>query len=269
MKLQLQGLLVLWIICMTNGAPYSKYGRSCKDIGCLPRETCVMAYESCSFSQQENVSCGRYPTCKKNSDAQSTQQSSGPTYPSRTPSDPNASVWNFPATTKYTTQRTTTTTTTTTRRPWTTKSPFYNPANPSYSGGGGYYGNRYGDDTTFGGFSRPTTRYTTKRPSSSGGFSSFFSDFSNILSGDVGKLIGGALSSRGGSSGGGGFGSFFGGGDTRPLIENRNYRGGLFSENSGSSTNYNAYPVTRYGQVSPSTPKPSSASHGNFGWKMT
>lgn len=45
--------------------------------GCLPREVCVMAYESCSFNQQENVSCGRYPTCKKNTDQQGTQQNSG------------------------------------------------------------------------------------------------------------------------------------------------------------------------------------------------
>lgn len=117
--LPLQALLVLGIICSTNGAPYSsesislvsltvwqvmftaimlnrslssinqsihyavtnrcfipEYGRTCKDIGCLPREVCVMAYESCSFSQQENVSCGRYPTCKKNTD-QATQQNSG------------------------------------------------------------------------------------------------------------------------------------------------------------------------------------------------
>lgn len=63
----------------------TEYGRSCKDIGCLPREVCVMAYDSCSFNQQENVSCGRYPTCKKVTDVQgggmanggNTQQNSG------------------------------------------------------------------------------------------------------------------------------------------------------------------------------------------------
>lgn len=164
------------------------------------------------------------------------------------------------------------TATTTTRRPWTTQSPFYNPANPSYSGGGGYYGNRYGDDTTFGGssFTRPTTRYTTKRPSSSSsGGDGFFSGLSNILSGDVGKFIGSALSNRGGSSGGSGglgsFGSFF---DTRPATENRNYRGGLFNENTGSTSNHNAYPVTRYGDVSPPAPNP-TPSHGNYGWKLS
>ena len=75
----------------------------------------------------------------------------------------------------------------------------------------------------------------------------------------------------GGSSGGG----FF---DTRPLIENKN-RGSLFSENpssgSGSSNTYMGYPVTRYGSENaapshshPTTSSP-TASHGNFGWKLS
>lgn len=170
---------------------------------------------------------------------------------------------------------------TTTRRSWTTPTPFYNPANPSYNGGGGYFGNRYGDDTTFGGssFTRPTTRYTTKRPSSSSsGFDGFFSGLSNILSGEAGKFFSSAISNRGGSSSGGGFGSLFGG-DTRPLTENKNYRGGLFSENSGSTSGgskaptetVGGYPVTRYGDASApaSNPTASQASHGNIGWKLS
>ena len=56
---------------------FLEYGRSCKDIGCLPREVCIMAYESCSFGQQENSNCGRYPTCKKNTDQAATQQNTG------------------------------------------------------------------------------------------------------------------------------------------------------------------------------------------------
>lgn len=197
----------------------------------------------------------------------------GPSNPTRAPT-PNTNIWNLPAST--TTERTTTTTTT--RRAWTTKAPFYNPSNPSYNGGGSYYGNRYGDDSNFGGssFTRPTTRYTTRRPASSGSSSGgFFSGLSNVLSGDVGKFIESALSNRGGSSGGGnsfgGFGSFFGGGDTRPSVDTRNYRGGLFSENTGtggSTSNHNAYPVTRIGEA----PQPSSnptPSHGNFGWKLS
>lgn len=71
--------------CVHQKNMNTEYGRSCKDIGCLPREVCVMAYDSCSFNQQENVSCGRYPTCKKVTDVQgggmanggNTQQNSG------------------------------------------------------------------------------------------------------------------------------------------------------------------------------------------------
>ena len=48
-----------------------EYGRTCRDIGCLPREVCTMAYDSCSFNQQEGTNCGRYPTCVK---ADKTQQ---------------------------------------------------------------------------------------------------------------------------------------------------------------------------------------------------
>ncbi|XP_070506677.1 nuclear pore complex protein DDB_G0274915 [Chironomus tepperi] len=288
-SLQLQTFLILWIIYSVNGAPYSKYGRTCKDIGCLPRETCVMSYDTCSFNQQEGTNCGRYPTCQKRTDMQTPQQNTntGPSNPSP-PSNPNDNIWNIAITT--TTERTTTTTTTTrptttttrwttrpttttttTRRSWTTKSPFYNPSNPSYGGGGSYFGNRYGDDDIFGGGSSFTRTSTTKRPSSSGS-GGFFSGLSSFLGGDVGKLLTDAL--KGGSGTGGGF---F---DTRPLIENKN-RGGLFSENpssgsSGSSpTNYNGYPVTRYGSensapsyVKPTTSSP-TASHGNFGWKLS
>jgi len=278
--LPLQALLMLWIIFSANGAPYSKYGRTCKDIGCLPREVCVMAYESCSFNQQENVSCGRYPTCKKNTDQQGTQQNSGSLYPSLTTS-PSTSIWNVPSTVKYTQPRTTTTTTTT-RRPWTTQAPFYNPSNPSYNGGGSYYGNRYGDDSDFGGspFVRPTTKYTTKRPSSSSSSGGgLFSGFGDILQRELGNFIGQALSNRGGSSSGGSsFGSLFGGGggDTRPISQSRGSFG-LFNENpstgttgSGSTGDYSKYPVTRYGDASHSSSYPTSApsaSHGSYGWR--
>lgn len=53
---------------------FIEYGRSCKDIGCLPRETCVMSYDTCSFNQQEGTNCGRYPTCQKRTDLQTPQQ---------------------------------------------------------------------------------------------------------------------------------------------------------------------------------------------------
>jgi hypothetical protein len=49
----------------TNAVPYSKYGRTCKDIGCRSDEVCVMAEDPCSGYRQD--SCGRYPTCQRTS----------------------------------------------------------------------------------------------------------------------------------------------------------------------------------------------------------
>lgn len=43
-----------------------EYGRSCKDIGCPSSQSCVIAQDSCSWSQQEGKDCGSYPTCKRN-----------------------------------------------------------------------------------------------------------------------------------------------------------------------------------------------------------
>ncbi|CAO1388983.1 unnamed protein product [Diamesa tonsa] len=284
--LQLQGVLLLWIICAANGAPYSKYGRSCKDIGCLPREVCIMAYESCSFGQQENSNCGRYPTCKKNTDQAATQQNTDsdnnkPYVPSAPPSNNPSGGWNLPTTTRYvyttttTTTPRTTTTTTTTRRPWnTTPKSYYNPATPSYTpgGGGGFFGNRYGDTDYSGGSSitRPTTRFTTKKPA--GTFDSLFSGFQNALSGQVGNFIQSALSGGGGGGGSSsGFGSFF---NTRPVQQSRGSFG-LFSENTNANTNTNlnsrsgsAYPTsgttyTRYAET-PVNPTPPQ-----YGWKLS
>lgn len=45
----------------------AEYGRTCKDIGCLPSETCVIAQDSCSWGQQDGKECGNFPTCKKSS----------------------------------------------------------------------------------------------------------------------------------------------------------------------------------------------------------
>jgi len=46
---------------------YNKYGRTCKDIGCLPSEACVMAEDPCSYGRQDQ--CGFYPTCQKKTNA--------------------------------------------------------------------------------------------------------------------------------------------------------------------------------------------------------
>lgn len=48
-----------------------EYGRSCKDIGCLPSETCQMSFDTCSYSQTEGKECGGYPTCKRNANGAS------------------------------------------------------------------------------------------------------------------------------------------------------------------------------------------------------
>uniref|UniRef100_A0A1L8E3I5 Putative glycine-rich cell wall structural protein 1.0 n=2 Tax=Nyssomyia neivai TaxID=330878 RepID=A0A1L8E3I5_9DIPT len=53
------------VLNYASALPYSKYGRSCSDIGCLSSEVCVMASDSCSYGQRENKDCGRYPTCRK------------------------------------------------------------------------------------------------------------------------------------------------------------------------------------------------------------
>ncbi|EFA08486.2 annexin A7 isoform X1 [Tribolium castaneum] len=52
------------LACLELGESYSKYGRTCKDIGCLTNEVCVMETDPCSYYQRQNE-CGSYPTCKK------------------------------------------------------------------------------------------------------------------------------------------------------------------------------------------------------------
>ncbi|KAK2578753.1 hypothetical protein KPH14_012279 [Odynerus spinipes] len=57
-------LTVLFLVfSVPDVASYNKYGRSCKDIGCLSSEVCVMAEDPCTIYTQDK--CGRYPTCKK------------------------------------------------------------------------------------------------------------------------------------------------------------------------------------------------------------
>ncbi|CAD7090829.1 unnamed protein product [Hermetia illucens] len=59
------GYLLIFLCALTVVNSYSKYGRGCADIGCLPNEMCVMAHESCSFGQRDGKECGSYPTCRK------------------------------------------------------------------------------------------------------------------------------------------------------------------------------------------------------------
>uniref|UniRef100_A0ABD2W5V1 Uncharacterized protein n=1 Tax=Trichogramma kaykai TaxID=54128 RepID=A0ABD2W5V1_9HYME len=65
-KTSLIPLLValLTLLVLADAVPYSKYGRSCRDIGCRSDEVCVMAEDPCgSYTQRD--SCGRYPTCQR------------------------------------------------------------------------------------------------------------------------------------------------------------------------------------------------------------
>lgn len=48
------------------GTLFAEYGRTCKDIGCLPSEVCSMAVEQCSYAQRDGKDCGSYPTCMRN-----------------------------------------------------------------------------------------------------------------------------------------------------------------------------------------------------------
>jgi len=62
--MKLLHLCAIIAACLNLGESYSKYGRSCKDIGCLSNEVCVMETDPCSYYQRQNE-CGSYPTCKK------------------------------------------------------------------------------------------------------------------------------------------------------------------------------------------------------------
>ncbi|XP_017056146.1 pro-resilin isoform X4 [Drosophila ficusphila] len=72
---------------------YSKYGRGCGDIGCLPTEECVITSDSCSYNQRDGKDCGNYPTCKRRSGGGSSASNSSPNL--ATPSaNPSGSVLN-------------------------------------------------------------------------------------------------------------------------------------------------------------------------------
>ncbi|KAK5641128.1 hypothetical protein RI129_009675 [Pyrocoelia pectoralis] len=53
------------VVVVTLGDAYSKYGRTCQDIGCLSNEICVLKEKTCTPYNQDD--CGTYPTCEKSS----------------------------------------------------------------------------------------------------------------------------------------------------------------------------------------------------------
>jgi len=69
----LSGALLI-IAIIPDAASYNKYGRTCKDIGCRTDETCVMAEDPCTGYTDK---CGRYPTCRRTSDASCTSMVCG------------------------------------------------------------------------------------------------------------------------------------------------------------------------------------------------
>ncbi|XP_017869337.1 PREDICTED: interleukin enhancer-binding factor 3 isoform X2 [Drosophila arizonae] len=66
-------LLVAAMLQLSHVAAYSKYGRGCADIGCLPTEECVITSDSCSYNQRDGKDCGSYPTCKRKSGSSTNQ----------------------------------------------------------------------------------------------------------------------------------------------------------------------------------------------------
>uniref|UniRef100_U5EPL1 Putative secreted mucin n=1 Tax=Corethrella appendiculata TaxID=1370023 RepID=U5EPL1_9DIPT len=258
-------LIVFGVILSVHSIPYSKYGRQCSDIGCLSSQVCVMAYDSCSYNQRDGKECGRYPTCKKSTDA----AVNGGAAPAPDNSNSDTNFFNPKPTTKRPTSFYDSNNngggggssggldsifnlpreTTTTRKPYSP--PTYPPYNPAHSGGNIYNGGGGG-----GGFVRPTERPTsrptyrpTAPPASSGGsgFGGFFSGLQNILSGEIGKLIGNAIKNPSGGAGG-----FL---DTRQLLERR-FGGGLFNENPSSSGSGTGHSSANTGRASYPTQPP-------------
>ncbi|XP_064556069.1 uncharacterized protein Mnr isoform X2 [Drosophila montana] len=66
-------LLVAAMLQLNHVDAYSKYGRGCADIGCLPTEECIITSDSCSYNQRDGKDCGNYPTCKRKSGSSTNQ----------------------------------------------------------------------------------------------------------------------------------------------------------------------------------------------------
>ncbi|XP_058797769.1 uncharacterized protein LOC131667993 isoform X3 [Phymastichus coffea] len=64
MKTMNVAVVLAIVLAAASAAPYSKFGRSCQDIGCRSDEKCIMAEEPCSYGHQRDQ-CGRYPTCQR------------------------------------------------------------------------------------------------------------------------------------------------------------------------------------------------------------
>lgn len=258
--------------------PYTKYGRQCSDIGCLSSQVCVMAYDSCSLGQRENTECGRYPTCKKSSDAglaagpsdnaqdvYSNQPAPPKTAP---PSDddvlaslglnPNVPNNNRPATSGGGFSNPYPQLPPSQPQP---ASPYYPPAggngNNGNNGNNNYYGGGGANNGGGGGGNRRPGQFdgaggnvvvpTPKPAAPSGGFfSGILSGVQNAVSNAVKQQVGTYINQRlgigpaAGQAGAGGAGGLGGLFNAQNFIDSKKF-GGLFSENTSGSR---PYPVT-------------------------
>ncbi|XP_032594292.1 uncharacterized protein LOC6564985 isoform X2 [Drosophila grimshawi] len=76
-KMGVAGLTLMLLLAVqlqfSHVDAYSKYGRGCADIGCLPTEECIITSDSCSYSQRDGKDCGNYPTCQRKSGSSTNQ----------------------------------------------------------------------------------------------------------------------------------------------------------------------------------------------------
>lgn len=268
------GLILQLLFTIAVPLPYNKYGRQCSDIGCLSSQVCVMAYDSCSLSQREGNDCGRYPTCKKNteaglaagpSDSNTDLYSNTPDrpkpgssssdddvlaslglnpsnpVPNNRPSAPSQPSGNNGGTNPY-------------QNPYPTL-PARQPAQPQYPGGGASGGNNYygggggtggsshygGNRGQFDGAGGNIVVPTQKPPAPSGGgfFGGIFGGIQNAVSNAVKQQVGTYINQRlgiGPAAGqAGGAGGLGGLLDARNFIDQKKF-GGLFAEKpSGNS----------------------------------
>ncbi|XP_055621250.1 circumsporozoite protein-like [Toxorhynchites rutilus septentrionalis] len=283
-KLLCGALILQMLFSVAVPLPYTKYGRQCSDIGCLSNQVCVMAYDSCSLGQRDGNECGRYPTCKKNSEAglaagpsdnSNDLFSNKPAPPKSAPPsndqdvlgslglNPDTPSYNRPADVRP-------------QNPSAPAAPGYNPysnpypalpantpkpAAPYYpSGGHGNNGNYGGGsyDGTSGGNRRPgqfdgaggNIVIPTKKPTASSGgfFGGIFSGIQDALTNAVKQQAGTYINQRlgiGPAAGqAGGAGALGGLLDARNFIDTKKF-GGLFSENKpATSGSVGSYPVT-------------------------
>ncbi|XP_052862188.1 translation initiation factor IF-2-like [Anopheles cruzii] len=260
------GLIFQLLFVIALPLPYTKYGRTCSDIGCLSSQVCVMAYESCSLGQRDGNDCGRYPTCKKNTDPSvsagpsagaSNVFNNGPKPPAPVAGNDDDVLGSLGLNPNNPYGQRPTPAPTRPRPPSAPQGPSLYPSLPTDNGPGNRYGNNGGGgggggyspggaggyggrpaapgsfDGSGGNIVVPTQKPAA--PSSGGGFfGGILSGVQNAVSNAVKQQIGTYINQRlgigpaaGGAAGSGGLGGLF---DARNFVDNKRL-GGLFAEN--------------------------------------